>query len=189
MPLSRFITAMACAALLLATAPRADAQQADSTFSSQEIVAAGSNFFGAVSRNLGSVVESLFSRYGRPNGYVLGEEASGSFVGGLRYGEGRLHTKNAGTHQVYWQGPSLGFDWGADGARTMILVYNLQTIDEAYQRYAGLSGSAFVVGGLGVTALGNGEVTVVPIRSGVGLRLGANIGYIKFTRNPTWNPF
>ncbi|MCB1494130.1 MAG: DUF1134 domain-containing protein, partial [Rhodobiaceae bacterium] len=112
-----------------------------------------------------------------------------SFIGGLRYGEGQLITKNAGTHKVYWQGPSVGFDWGADGARTMILVYNLPSVDALYERYAGISGSAYVVGGLGVTALGNGEITVVPIRSGVGLRLGANVGYIKFTRNPTWNPF
>lgn len=169
--------------------PPAQAQTDDSTYSSSEIIAAGQTFFGAISRNLAAVVEDLFARYGRPNGYILGEEASASLVGGLRYGEGQLYTKNAGNHKVYWQGPSVGFDWGADGARSMILVYNLNRIDDLYQRYAGISGSAFIVGGLGVTALGNGEVTVVPIRSGVGVRLGANVGYIKFTRNPTWNPF
>lgn len=175
---------------MVALAPvHAARAQADDTYTSSEIVAAGQNFFGAISRNLAAVVEDLFARYGRPNGYILGEEAGGSFVGGLRYGEGTLYTKNVGTHKTYWQGPSVGFDWGADGARTMILIYNLQSVEELYQRYGGLSGSAFVVGGLGVTALGNGEVTVVPIRSGVGVRLGANVGYIKFTRNPTWNPF
>ncbi len=175
---------------MVALAPVQPARaQADDTYTSSEIVAAGQNFFGAISRNLAAVVEDLFARYGRPNGYILGEEAGGSFVGGLRYGEGTLYTKNVGTHKTYWQGPSVGFDWGADGARTMILIYNLQSVNQLYQRYGGLSGSAFVVGGLGVTALGNGEVTVVPIRSGVGVRLGANVGYVKFTRNPTWNPF
>ena len=187
-PLAAFF-AVIVAFLVVAGAHDARAQTEDPTFSSNEIVDAGQNFFGAVSRNLAAVVENLFSRYGRPNGYILGEEAGGSFIGGLRYGEGQLITKNAGTHKVYWQGPSVGFDWGADGARTMILVYNLPSVDALYERYAGISGSAYVVGGLGVTALGNGEITVVPIRSGVGLRLGANVGYIKFTRNPTWNPF
>lgn len=180
---------LALTVLAVAIAAPARAQNDDATFSSDEIVDTGQAFFGAVSRNLAAVVENLFSRYGRPNGYVLGEEAAGSFIGGLRYGEGTLYTKNAGDHRVYWQGPSVGFDWGADGAKTMILIYNLASVNEVYKRYGGVSGSAFAVGGLGVTALSNGEVTVVPIRSGVGLRLGANIGYIKFTPRPTWNPF
>ncbi|MEM6664800.1 MAG: DUF1134 domain-containing protein [Pseudomonadota bacterium] len=176
-------------AVVLATATPARAQSNDATFSSTEIVGAGHQFFGTVSRNLAAVVESLFSRAGRPNGYILGEEAGGAFIGGLRYGEGTLYTKNAGSQKVFWQGPSVGFDWGADGARTMVLVYNMTTTEDVYRRFAGVSGSAFVVGGLGVTALSDNVVTVVPIRSGVGARLGANVGYIKFTPRATWNPF
>jgi hypothetical protein len=99
----------------------------------------------------------------------------------LRYGDGTLYTRNAGDRRVFWQGPSVGFDVGGEGARTMMLVYNLPATDAIYQRFAGLEGSAYVIGGFGMTALGSGKITVVPIRSGVGLRLGANIGYLKFT--------
>jgi hypothetical protein len=118
----------------------------------------------------------------------LGEEASGAWVAGLRYGNGILYTKNAGDRRVYWQGPSLGFDFGGDGARTMMLVYDLPATDAIYQRFIGIDGSAYFVGGLGMTALTYNNV-VVPIRSGVGLRLGANIGYLKFTPDATWNAF
>ncbi len=119
----------------------------------------------------------------------MARKASGAFVAGLRYGEGTLYTKNAGDLRVYWQGPSVGFDWGGDGARTMMLVYNLPATGAIYQRFAGLDGSAYFVGGFGMTALTANNIVVVPIRSGVGLRLGANIGYLKFTPQATWNPF
>ena len=108
---------------------------------------------------------------------------------GLRYGDGTLYTKNAGDLRVYWQGPSLGFDIGGEGARTMMLVYNLPATDAIYQRFAGIDGSAYFVGGFGMTALTANNIVVVPIRSGVGLRLGANVGYLKFTPQATWNPF
>ena len=124
-----------------------------------------------------------------PNGYVLGEEGSGAFVAGLRYGEGTLYTKNAGDLRVYWQGPSVGFDWGGDGARTMTLVYNLPATNAIYQRFAGIDGSAYIIGGFGMTALTANNIVLVPIRSGLGLRLGANIGYLKYTPRATWNPF
>jgi len=158
-------------------------------FSPQEIVDAGHHFFGGVSRGLASLVEKAGSQWGQPNGYILGEEAGGAFVGGLRYGDGTLYTKNAGDVRVYWQGPSLGFDAGADGARTMMLVYNLPRTHAIFQRFGGVAGSAYFIGGLGMTALTADNIVVVPIRSGVGLRLGANLGYLKFTRQPTWNPF
>ena len=164
-------------------------QNPNSTFQPDEIVQAGHRFFGNVSRGLASVVERAVSNWGLPNGYVLGEEGSGAFVAGLRYGEGTLYTKNAGDLRVYWQGPSVGFDWGGDGARTMMLVYNLPATGAIYQRFAGLDGSAYFVGGFGMTALTANNIVVVPIRSGVGLRLGANIGYLKFTPTATWNPF
>jgi hypothetical protein len=158
-------------------------------FSSSEIIDAGHHFFGGISRGLAQLVEKAGSQWGQPNGYILGEEAGGAFIGGLRYGDGTLYTKNAGDIRVYWQGPSLGFDAGADGARTMMLVYNLPRTDAIYERFGGIAGSAYFVGGLGMTALTASDIVVVPIRSGVGLRLGANLGYLKFTPRATWNPF
>jgi len=158
-------------------------------FSPGEVVDAGHHFFGGVSRGLASIIEKAGSQWGQPNGYILGEEASGAFVGGLRYGDGTLYTKNAGDVRVYWQGPTLGFDAGADGARTMMLVYNLPRTEAIFERFGGVAGSAYFIGGLGMTALTANDIVVVPIRSGVGLRLGANLGYLKFTPQPTWNPF
>ena len=162
---------------------------ASNQFSPNEIIDAGHHFFGGVSRGLASLVEKAGSQWGQPNGYILGEEASGAFVGGLRYGDGTLYTKNAGDVRVYWQGPSLGFDAGADGARTMMLVYNLPRTEAIFERFGGVAGSAYFIGGLGMTALTANDIVVVPIRTGVGLRLGANLGYLKFTSHPTWNPF
>jgi hypothetical protein len=158
-------------------------------FSSNEIIDAGHRFFGGVSRGLAMVLEKAFSQWGQPNGYVLGEEAGGAFVGGLRYGDGTLYTKNAGDLRVFWQGPSIGFDAGADGARTMMLVYNLPRTDAIFDRFGGINGSAYFIGGFGMTALTADNIVLVPIRSGVGFRLGANLGYLKFTDHPTWNPF
>jgi hypothetical protein len=163
--------------------------QGPATFGPDELVNAGHKFFGNVSRGLASIIERAVSQWGLPNGYVLGEEGSGAFVAGLRYGEGTLYTKNAGDLRVYWQGPSVGFDWGGDGARTMTLVYNLPATNAIYQRFAGVDGSAYIVGGFGMTALTANNIVLVPIRSGIGLRLGANIGYLKFTPRATWNPF
>jgi len=158
-------------------------------FSSNELIDAGHRFFGGVSRGLAMIVEKAVSQWGLPNGYVLGEEAGGAFVGGLRYGDGTLYTKNAGDLRVFWQGPSIGFDAGADGARTMMLVYNLPRTDAIFERFGGINGSAYFIGGFGMTALVANNITIVPIRSGVGFRLGANLGYLKFTDRPTWNPF
>jgi hypothetical protein len=164
-------------------------QPGPTTYGPDELVGAGHKFFGNVSRGLASVIERAVSQWGLPNGYVLGEEGSGAFVAGLRYGEGTLYTKNAGDLRVYWQGPSVGFDWGGDGARTMTLVYNLPATSAIYQRFAGIDGSAYIIGGFGMTALTANNIVLVPIRSGLGLRLGANIGYLKYTPRATWNPF
>lgn len=169
--------------------PGTQAQNEEGTFSSDEILNAGHHFFGRVSTGLARVVEYAFSKSGRPNGYILGEEAGGAFVAGLRYGEGTLHTKDAGQHKVFWQGPSIGYDFGAEGSKTMVLVYNLRTIEDMYGRFGGVDGSAYFIGGVGLTYQKRDHVTLAPIRSGVGLRLGANVGYLKFTRSPTWNPF
>jgi len=158
-------------------------------FTPTELVDEGHRFFGGVSRGLATIIEKAVSQWGLPNGYVLGEEAGGAFFGGLRYGEGTLFTKNAGDLKVYWQGPTLGWDVGGDGARTMMLVYNLPATRAIYQRFGGIDGSAYFIGGFGMTALTADNVVMVPIRAGVGLRLGANVGYLKFTDRPTWNPF
>ena len=185
------LRAMAFVVLLLGAAPPLAAQEPEREryYSSNELVNAGHEFFGTVSRGLASVIERAISNWGQPNGYVLGQEAGGAIVAGLRYGEGVLYTKNAGDLRVFWQGPSVGFDWGGDGARTMMLVYNLPATQAVYQRFGGIDGSAYFIGGFGMTALTANDVVLVPIRSGVGLRLGANLGYLKFTQRPTWNPF
>ena len=158
-------------------------------FSSNELINAGNHFFGSVSHGLATIVEKAVSQWGLPNGYVLGQEASGAFIGGLRYGDGMLYTRNAGDLRVFWQGPSVGFDAGADGARTMMLVYNLPQVGAIFSRFGGINGSAYFIGGFGMTALTANNIVLVPIRSGIGLRLGANLGYLKFTESPTWNPF
>ena len=159
------------------------------TFRTRELVDSGHQFFGTVSRGLAAAVEAAVSRWGEPNGYILGEEASGAVIGGLRYGEGRLFTRNQGTQRVFWQGPSFGFDLGGEGARTMMLVYNLPDTMALYTRFGGVDGSAFLVSGFGITAAVADDMVVVPIRSGVGTRLGVNMGYLKFTPERTWNPF
>jgi hypothetical protein len=159
------------------------------TFSTGELVDSGHQFFGTVSRSLALTVQEAVRRWGEPNGYVLGEEAAGAFFGGLRYGEGTLYTRGAGRRRVFWQGPSLGFDVGGEGARTMMLVYNMPSKEALFRRFVGVDGSAYLVGGFGMTAAMADEMVVVPIRSGVGARLGVNLGYLKFTSEATWNPF
>ncbi len=158
-------------------------------FTSGELVDNGHKFFGSMSRGLAQVVEEATRRWGQPNAYILGQEASGAFIAGARFGEGQMYTRNAGQQRVFWQGPSVGFDAGADGARTMILVYNLPSTQAIYQRFGGVDGSAYFVAGFGFTALTANDVILVPIRSGVGARLGVNLGYLKFTQASTWNPF
>lgn len=165
------------------------APTAPNSYNSNDLVQSGHQFFGSASRGLALAVEEAVRRWGEPNGYILGQEASGAFFGGLRYGEGKLFTRNAGQQRVFWQGPTLGFDVGGEGARTMMLVYNLPATNALYRRFVGLDGSAYLVGGFGISAAAADEMIVVPIRTGVGARLGVNMGYLKFTPEPTWNPF
>ena len=182
--------ALIAASLVLGIATADEARaQAGQYYSVQEVDDAGHGFFGATSGALASAVERVFSKYGMPNGYILGQEAGGAFIGGLRYGEGKLHTKNAGGHPVYWQRPSVGFGYGLEGNRTMMLVYNLPTIDFVYNRFFGVSGSAYAIGGLNVTALTRQGVNIIPISTGIGARLGVNLSYLKMTRMPVANPF
>jgi len=182
------LLALATATLALGLAPAASAQQQGS-YSMEEIVGEGHRFFGSTSGGLASVVEKAFQKYGLPNGYILGEEASGAFIAGLRFGEGTLFTKNAGEHRMFWQGPSLGLDAGGDGARTMMLVYDLPAVESIYGRFGGVTGSAYLVGGVGMTLLTRDDIMIVPVKTGLGARLGINLGYLKITPMPTWNPF
>lgn len=162
----------------------------DDGYSIDEIRDATRGFFGAVSTNLASVIEHAFKTSGRPTAYVLGTEGGGAFLAGLRFGKGTLFLRNeAATRQIYWHGPSIGTDFGASGSRTMFLIYKLREPDGIYRTFTGVDGSAYFVGGVGLTLLKGGEVIMAPIRSGLGLRFGANLGYVRFTDQPTWNPF
>ena len=154
-----------------------------------EIREATRGFFGTISTELASVIEHAFSRSGRPTAYILGTEGGGAFLAGLRYGKGTLYLRKGVTQPIYWHGPTIGSDIGAEGSRTLYLVYRLTEPEKLYRRFAGIDGSAYFVGGVGITFLKGAEVIMAPIRSGLGLRLGANIGYLRFTPRPTWNPF
>ena len=156
-----------------------------------EIRDATRGFFGTISTNLASVIEYSFSKQGRPTAYILGQEGGGAFLAGLRYGNGTLYRRSGGTQtqKIYWHGPSVGYDVGAEGSRTLFLIYKLRDSADLYRTFSGIDGSAYVVGGVGLTLLKGGPVFMAPIRSGVGLRLGANLGYLRFTPQPTWNPF
>lgn len=146
-------------------------------------------FFGTISTELGSVIEYAFSRAGRPDGYVLGTEGGGAFLAGVRYGSGTLYLHTGGSEKVFWHGPSIGYDFGGEGSRTMFLIYRLGGAPALYRTFTGIDGSAYFIGGVGITFLKGGPVLMAPIRTGLGFRLGANIGYIRFTPRPTWNPF
>lgn len=146
-------------------------------------------FFGTISTSLASVIEYAFSKSGRPTAYVLGKEGGGAFLAGVRYGSGKLYMRSGGKQKIYWHGPSLGTDFGAAGSRTMFLIYRLNGPADLYRQFTGVDGSAYFVGGVGITFLKGGEIIMAPIRSGLGLRIGANLGYIRFTPRPTWNPF
>lgn len=183
------LVAGALVVMVLAFTMPASAQSSGDTYTAQEIVDSGHQFFGATAGGLATVIEQVFANHGLPNGYILGEEGSGALIGGLTYGEGTLYTKNVGDHPVFWQGPSLGWDFGGQGSRVMILVYNLDSISSLYARYGGVAGSAYVIAGLGFNVLKNGNTLLVPVRTGVGARLGVNVGYLKLTDRPTWNPF
>jgi hypothetical protein len=161
----------------------------DETYSPQEIVDAGHKFFGTTSSALAKVVEYAFKSKGRPNAYIIGEEGGGAFIAGLRYGEGMLYPKSGGQHKIYWQGPSFGFDFGANGSRTLTLIYNMNRVEDLYNRFVSLEGSAYIVGGFGMNFQHYEHVSMAPIRTGVGLRLGINMGYVKYTPTSTWNPF
>jgi hypothetical protein len=190
------VAALACAGLLAlgATSVHAEGQEAperetEPKFSEEEVFAAASEFLGGTAEGLAEIVHRIFAENGEPNAYIQGEEGSGAIVVGARYGDGTLVTKAGPTARVFWQGPSAGWDFGGDAAKTFTLVYNLPDTDAIYQRFPGVSGSAFFVGGIGANYQQRGDIILVPMRAGVGLRLGANIGYLNYTRERDWLPF
>ena len=188
--LAAFVALTAATLVLTPTFSQAQEQGSLSdTFSGDELVDTGHQFFGSVAQGLASLVERAVSQFGLPNAYILGEEAGGAIFAGARYGEGTMYTRNQGEHSLFWQGPTVGLDFGGDGSKVMMLVYNLNSVSDVYGRYPGVDGSAYVIGGLGMTVIKYGDVVVIPIRSGVGLRAGVNVGYLKFTQEATWNPF
>lgn len=170
-----------------AAAPEAPVER--QTYTREEILQSAKSFFGGTTSELAGLVEYAFSQYGEPVAYIEGEEGSGAFVVGLRYGQGYLQYKGGGRGPVFWQGPSLGFDFGGNASKVFTLVYNLRRTDQLFQRYPGVDGSLYVVAGLGLNYQRSGDIVLAPIRTGVGLRAGANLGYLHYTREPSYLPF
>lgn len=159
------------------------------TYNENELVSAVSAHLGVTAESAASVIERLFSKRGRPVGYITGQEGGGAFIVGLRYGKGKLWMKDGRSSDVYWQGPSVGFDWGADGSKAFVLVYNLEDPKDIYRRFPGVNGSAFLIGGMAVNYQRADGITLAPIRTGVGLRAGANVGYLSYSRKRHILPF
>jgi len=185
-------TAFALVFLLAAAgvARAADGKDKDKdTYSSEEILARAKGFFGDTTQGLAKAIEKAFADLGRPNGYIAGEEASGAIVVGLRYGKGELNRKTAKPLKVFWQGPSIGFDIGGNASKVFVLVYRLKTTEDLFQRFPGVDGSFYFVAGVGLNYQQSGDIVLAPIRTGVGLRAGANIGYLHYGREHSWLPF
>jgi len=169
--------------------PSYPAGTAAQTYSREEIVNQVSDFMGVTAESAGAAVEKIFGQNGKPTAYIAGEEGSGAFGVGLRYGRGLLYMKDRPPIEVFWQGPSVGWDFGGNASRVFTLCYNLQFADAIYQRFPGVEGAAYLVGGLGVNYQAANGITLAPIRAGVGLRLGANAGYLAYTRRRNILPF
>lgn len=165
------------------------AQGSETTYGEDDLIGAAEGVFGKGAEGLAKVIEDLLSKQGEPNAYIVGREAGGAFAIGVRYGSGTLHHKMEGNRPVYWTGPSIGFDAGANAANTFVLVYNLYDSEELYERFPAGEGQAYLVGGLHVSYMRKGDVVLIPIRVGAGLRLGINAGYMKFSKKQRWLPF
>jgi hypothetical protein len=159
------------------------------TYQDDDLIGAAEGVFGKGAKGLAGVIEDILKKQGRPNAYIAGREASGAFVVGLRYGSGKLHHKIEGERPVYWTGPSIGFDVGGNAANSFVLVYNLYDTEDLYQRFPAGEGAAYFVGGFHVSYLRSGDKVLIPVRLGAGLRLGANVGYMKFSKKQKWLPF
>ena len=165
------------------------AAEDDDSYDQETIINEASEFFGETTEGLAKAIEHVFEDQGQPNGFITGEEVSGAFVIGLRYGDGSLHRKNGDTRKVHWQGPSVGFDVGGNASKVFVLVYHLDESEEFYQRFPGVEGTFYFVAGVGVNYQQTGDIILAPIRTGVGLRVGANVGYLRYSKKRSWNPF
>jgi hypothetical protein len=165
------------------------AQATGDTYGEDDLIGAAEGVFGKGAEGLAKLIEDLLKKQGEPNGYIVGREAGGAFIVGARYGSGTLHHKVEGQQKVYWTGPSIGFDAGANAANTFVLVYNLFDTEDLFKRYPAGEGQAYFVGGLHASYLRRGDVVLIPIRVGAGLRLGVNAGYMKFSKEQKWLPF
>ena len=182
------VTAVVAALALLAGPSPARAAD-DGTFSENEILAKATGFFGETTEGLAKAIQKVFAEQGRPNAYIAGEEVSGAVGVGLRYGNGMFHRKTPGGRKVYWQGPSIGWDIGANASKVFVLVYKLNDVEDLFQRFPGVEGSFYFVAGVGVNYQQSGDIVLAPIRTGVGLRAGANIGYLHYGKKHSWLPF
>ncbi|MFQ6018356.1 MAG: DUF1134 domain-containing protein [Kiloniellaceae bacterium] len=172
---------------LAATAAAQETKQ-EATYEQNEIYQKASQFFGATTEGLAKAIEKVFADLGRPNAYVAGEEVSGAIGIGVRYGNGTLHRKTGESRKVYWQGPTVGFDFGADASKVFVLIYHLPDVDSLFQRFPAVDGSFYFVAGVGVNYQRSGDIVQAPIRTGVGLRAGVNVGYMHYTREHSWIP-
>jgi hypothetical protein len=173
------------------TAPRQniDSTNVDATYDKENIMNAASEFFGGGSEALAGVIEKAFKDLGEPNGYIIGTEVSGALIVGARYGDGTLSHKIEGDQRIYWKGPSIGIDIGANGSRVFALVYNLNDTEELFQRFPAVEGSLYYIAGVGINYQQVDDIIIAPIRVGVGLRAGINLGYLHFTKERSWSPF
>jgi len=178
---------LAAFCLAFASSARAAGNEND-TYSKESVIKDATDFFGETTEGLGKVIEKAFKEQGRPNGYIRGEEVAGAIGVGLRYGDGTLTLKNGGTTKVYWQGPSVGFDLGANASKVFVLVYKLPKTEDIFKRYPGVDGSLYYVAGAGINYQRRDGVVLAPIRLGVGLRTGASVGYMHYTPTKTLNP-
>lgn len=158
-------------------------------FSQNGLVIATGKHLGATAESMAEIIDTIFNRYGAPAAVIQGEEAAAAVVVGFRYGRGGLTMSDGTKREVYWRGPSVGIDTGGNAAKTFILVYGLDAADDIHRRFSGIEGTAFYVGGVAINYLSAGDTVLVPIRVGVGVRLGANVGYLKFTKESGWFPF
>lgn len=160
-----------------------------STYQQDDLIGAAEGVFGKGAQGLAKLIEDILKKQGQPNGYIVGREGGGALVVGLRYGSGTLHHKVEGQKPVYWTGPSIGLDAGANAGSTFVLVYNLYDSEDLYRRFPSGEGVAYLVGGFNASYLRRGDIVLIPIRVGAGLRLGANVGYMKFSKKQRWLPF
>jgi hypothetical protein len=180
--------AVIAAGISSATAQATTEEATDATYSENEILDKAKGLFGATTKGLAKAIEKVFADQGRPNAYITGEEVSGAIGIGVRYGEGMLNRKTGTARQVYWQGPTIGFDFGADASKMFILIYHLPDVNSLFQRFPAIDGSFYFIAGLGVNYQQSGQIIQAPIRTGVGLRAGVNVGYMHYTRKFSWIP-